>query len=553
MFLLDKFIPAEERRSLPAELGKRLPFVVYMDIIFIFYFFGASVLRFREDPAVYGKFMVAVLVTNILFFVSLFLVRRRRYRAASYLGGVAPIVNVVWIGFLLPYGSIDGIYRFAVYLLACVVSSSLVAIERRQVLAYSILSLLLYPVFIFAVAIPGAGGSSPALISIAVTVFLLVASISLIVILMARLNDELMELARSENRNNMARATALSSILGDSRTALDKGKRLKAVADESMSRSGEVRRALEDLGGEARALSGNTADASAANLGLVERTRVLKAAVAEENALLEETTASLGRVLSTVKEIGALTAREKENIAKVSATAETQSRDLRSLKDNVARVSAASKRVLDASGGISDISERIGLLAMNASIEAAHAGSSGKGFSVISQEVRKLSDETKVQTARIEDSLGESGAAARETAVAVEDFARKTEVLVDEVKATFDALGTIVDGLAAVSSEAAELDGRAENLQRLAKRSEGEVEGSSAGIGVGTAKLESISGFASRLASRVEEILGDFSSIELTIAEAVRTSQESAEKLEALDGRIAGIEGRAEPGAPEGN
>lgn len=79
---------------------------------------------------------------------------------------------------------------------------------------------------------------------------------------------------------------------------------------------------------------------------------------------------------------------------------EELSKTFHALSNKIAEINSFSQSIID-------VSQQTNLLALNASIEAARAGESGKGFSVVAEEIRKLAEDTNEAAENITNNLME--------------------------------------------------------------------------------------------------------------------------------------------------
>ncbi len=132
---------------------------------------------------------------------------------------------------------------------------------------------------------------------------------------------------------------------------------------------------------------------------------------------------------------------------------------------------AATKDASEAIGGIvaviEDVAERTSLLAMNASIESAHAGTAGKGFAVVAQAIRELASSTSSALLSIREqtkAIHEAMSAALTASSGMDSLAREAGERIDGTGRQIQSIGEVINKIGREVEESARALGHYEQL-----------------------------------------------------------------------------------------
>jgi len=291
--------------------------------------------------------------------------------------------------------------------------------------------------------------------------------------------------------------TTLNDYIGDISNVLDMLSKDNYDVDVEMNYIGdfapikeELNMIIERVNFVMTDINTSTDQVAAGARQISESSMNLSQGAAEQAGAVERLNATIDNIALKTRANAVIAKRANELAGTARESAETGNLDMQNMLEAMDSINKASSDIAKIIKAIDDIAFQTNLLAINAAVEAAHAGVHGRGFTVVAEQVGELSRHSK--------------AAAENTTALIEDSILRVSEGMEIANRTAETLEHIVGSISEISELVNEIDVASDEQS-------GDIEEINLGIGqiaqvtqTNTATSEEEAAFAQELASQSE-------------------------------------------------
>ncbi len=265
--------------------------------------------------------------------------------------------------------------------------------------------------------------------------------------------DEIGRLAADLNRFILSLRESVDAAQKVSTQNIQMKESLIVSAEQSSSSARQITANTESVDRQIGSLSENLNRSGDAVQKIAENIRGLNDQIHDQSSMVEESTASVTEMIASIENVSRITEQRRNATERLVNKVSAGEQKMTDTFNVVNEITQSVESIKNITGILESISAQTNLLAMNAAIEAAHAGEAGRGFSVVADEIRKLSEAASRNSKEISrilrvivDRVAVAGSSGEQMSTAFHEITAETESLARSLTEIFSSMSELRSG-----------------------------------------------------------------------------------------------------------
>lgn len=313
---------------------------------------------------------------------------------------------------------------------------------------------------------------------------------------------------------------------------------LASASEQTLASLEEMQASTINMNTQTKKLDIEVNDSTEAAAGVKQYLSQLVNLISDQAAAVTQSSASIEQMTSSIQSIARVTEEKRKISSELEKSASQGQVAMNETQRTVLGAAESTRAMLKMVALIEEIAEKTNLLAINAAIEAAHAGESGKGFAVVAREIKNLAESSSESANKISLSLQELGVDMEKSADSITESGRVFSKLVEgikEVSLSMDEINSATQELSSGSKQILEALFSLKEISEKVRKATVDIDDKTESI---SSSMQQVNQISSSTRQGMEEMSFGIKEIFEAASMISRSGTENAESVNLLESMV---------------